>query len=241
MELKGRNALVTGGAVRLGRALVLALARSGVNVAIHYHASVTEMETLRAEVLALGVRFTAVRADLGQVEQVERTFAGAQQALGSIDILVNNAAIFLPGGWQDSTVADWDRQFAINLRAPFFLSQAFARSLNGCRGHIINIADWRAVRPGVGHLAYTYAKAGLVAMTCSLAQAMAPNIQVNAIAPGAVLPPPGQGNEYLDSLAVQIPLKRHGTPDDVAEAMLYLLRSDFVSGELLYVTGGQEL
>ena len=241
MELRARNALVTGGAVRLGRALALALARSGVNITIQYYASAREMETLRAQVHDLGVRFTAVRADLSQAEEVECTFAAAQKALGSIDILVNNAAIFLPGGWQDSTVADWDRQFAINLRAPFFLSQAFARGLSGRRGHIINIADWRAERPGVGHMAYTYAKAGLVAMTRSLALAMAPNVQVNAIAPGAVLPPSGQGDEYLDSLAGQIPLKRHGTPEDVAEAMLYLLRSDFVSGELLYVTGGQEL
>lgn len=241
MELMNRNALVTGGAVRLGRVLALALARSGVNVAIQYHASARDAETLRAQVNELGVRFAAIRADLSRAEAVGSTFTSAQEALGSIDILVNNAAIFLPGGWQDSTVADWDTQFAINLRAPFFLSQAFARGLNGSRGHIVNIADWRGVRPGVGHMAYTYAKAGLVAMTRSLAQAMAPDVQVNAIAPGAVLPPPGQGNEYLNSLAGQIPLRRHGTPDDVAEAMLYLLHSDFVTGELLYVTGGQEL
>ncbi len=240
MNLENRTALVTGGAVRLGRVLAVALARSGVNVAIHYHSSAEVAETV-AELTSCGVRAEAFQADLGQPDAPFRLFAEARAAFGAIDILVNSAAVFPAGGWRNTTVDAWDEVFAVDLRAPFFLAQAFAQALDGNRGHIINIADWRAARPGVGHLAYTYAKAGLVAMTRSLAQALAPNIQVNAIAPGAVLPPPGAPEGYLDTIAQQVPLKRHGAPEDVAEAMLYLLRSDFVSGELLYVTGGQEL
>jgi pteridine reductase len=188
-----------------------------------------------------GVRAMGCQCDFTVNGAVQAVMDKALAEYGQVDILVNNAAIFLPGTWRETTEADWDAHFAINLKAPFFLSQAFARVLGDRRGHIINIADWRATRPGVGYMAYTFTKAALVAMTQSLALAMAPNVQVNAIAPGAVLPPPGRGVDYLDDLAGKIPLKRHGSPTDVAEAMLYLLRSDFTTGELLYVTGGQQL
>jgi len=241
MDLRNHTALVTGGAVRLGKVLALALAGSGVNVAIHYYRSDVEANETLTKIANLGVRAAAFQADLSQRDAPEAMISAAQSALGPIDILINNAAIFPSGGWKDTTVSTWDETFAVNLRAPFFLAQAFAQSLGDAHGHIINIADWRAMRPGIGHLAYTYAKAGLVAVTCSLARALAPSIQVNAIAPGAVLPPPGADEDYLDTVALQIPLKRHGTPQDIAEAMLYLLRSEFVTGELLYVTGGQEL
>ena len=241
MNLEKRTALVTGGAVRLGRALAIALARSGVNVAVHHHLPNNQIDATLQELASYGVRAEGFQADLSQADVPARLFEAAQSAFGHIDFLINNAGIFPAGGWRDTTVEDWDEVFAVNLRAPFFLSQAFAQALGSSRGHIINIVDWRAVRPGIGHLAYTYAKAGLVAMTYSLAKAMAPHVQVNAIAPGAVLPPPGEGDSYLEAVTQQVPLKRHGTPEDVADAMLYLLRSDFVSGEVLYVTGGQEL
>lgn len=241
MDLQNRVALVTGGAVRLGRALALALGRSGVHLAVHYNSSASEAESVLMQVREYGVRAVAIQTDLSASGAAQSVMGKALDAFGQVDILVNSAAIFLPGTWRDTTEADWDAHFTINLKTPFFMSQAFARALGDQRGHIINIADWRATRPGVGYMAYTFTKAALVAMTSSLALAMAPNIQVNAIAPGAVLPPPGKGVEYLEALARKIPLKRYGSPEDVAEAMLYLLRSDFTTGELLYVTGGQQL
>jgi len=170
-----------------------------------------------------------------------------------VDILVNSAAIFEPGKWDDTTEANWDRHFAINLKSPFFLSQTFARVAGHPRvagqshwpsaraGHIVNIADWRGVRPGTGHVAYTLTKAALIAMTKSLALALAPNIQVNAIAPGMILPPPGKDQSYLQRQAGQIPAQRVGSPQEIAKALLFLLRSDFVTGELVFVTGGQHL
>jgi pteridine reductase len=241
MDLHNRVALVTGGAVRLGRALTLALGRSGVHLAVHYNSSASAAESVLAQLRSFGVQAVGIKADLSVPSAAQSVIDQSLAAFDHVDILVNSAAIFVPGTWRETTETDWDAHFAVNIRAPFFLSQAFARALGDRRGHIINIADWRATRPGVGYMAYTFTKAALVAMTLSLALAMAPNIQVNAIAPGAVLPPPDQGDEYLVALAQKVPLKRHGSPEDVAEAMLYLLRSDFVTGELLYVTGGQQL
>jgi NAD(P)-dependent dehydrogenase (short-subunit alcohol dehydrogenase family) len=122
------------------------------------------------------------------------------------------------------------------------LTQAFARQIDAQRrGHVVNIADWRAAHPGTDHIAYTLTKAALVAMTKSLAQALAPQVQVNAIAPGLILPPPGQGPEYLELRASRVPLERTGSTGEVTQALLFLLRSDFVTGELLYITGGEHL
>jgi pteridine reductase len=141
-----------------------------------------------------------------------------------------------------TTEADWDSHFAINLKAPFFLSQAFAgRVAADQQAHIVNIADWRGLRPDPGSLVYSLTKSGLIAMTKGLALALAPRIQVNAIAPGAILPPPGEDQEYLQDLAQTIPLRHPGSPAEVARTLIYLLESDFVTGEVLYVTGGQHL
>jgi NAD(P)-dependent dehydrogenase (short-subunit alcohol dehydrogenase family) len=242
MNLDGSVAIVTGGAVRLGRAMALELARQGVRLAIHYGSSADAAGAVVQEVKALGSEATAIQSDLSQPGRaqsiVERTVAHFHR----VDILVNNASIFEHGNWDDTTEANWDRHFDINLKSPFFLSQAFAMQVGRERwGHIVNIADWRGVRPGTGHMAYTLTKAGLIAMTKSLALALAPNIQVNAIAPGMILPPPGADESYLERKAAQIPAQRAGTPEEIANTLVYLLRSDFVNGELVHVTGGQHL
>ncbi len=242
MELYGKVALVTGGAVRLGKALTLALADAGVRVAIHYGRSAESAAAAVAEALALGSEAEAFQADLRQSGSAAHLLESAVTRFGQVDILVNSAAIFERGDLNNTTEALWDAHFATNLKAPFFLCQAFAAQVtDGRQGHIVNIADWRATRPGPHYLAYTLTKAALVTMTRSLALALAPAIQVNAIAPGAILPPPGKDREYLERLAEGIPLKRAGSPEDVAKALLFLLRSDFVTGELLYVTGGEHL
>jgi pteridine reductase len=183
-----------------------------------------------------------VQANFNQAPDMQRLVSQVVDHFGRLDVLVNSAAIFEPGRWDDTTEANWDRHFAINLKAPFFLSQAFAKALGEeARGHIVNIADWRGVRPGTDHFAYTLTKSGLIAMTKSLALALAPRVQVNAIAPGLILPPPGQDRSYLDKKAPSIPLERAGSAEAIVEAVLYLVRSDFVTGDLMYVTGGEHL
>lgn len=242
MELDGKVAIVTGGAVRLGKALALALAGQGARLVIHYGSSAGPAQATVAEIKALGSDALAVQADLSRSAALPTIVEQAVAHFGQVDILVNSAAIFEPGNWYDTTEEQWDRQFAINLKSPFFLSQAFARHVRRERaGHIVNIADWRGARPGTDHMAYTLTKAALIAMTKSLALALAPNIQVNAIAPGLILPPPGEDQSYLEQKAGEVPARRVGSPEEIAKALLFLLRSDFVTGELIFVTGGQHL
>jgi pteridine reductase len=242
MEIDGKVAIVTGGAVRLGKALTLALAEQGARLVIHYRSSVGPAQATVRQIEALGGEALAVQADLSQSGQAASIVERAAAHFGQVDILVNSAAIFEPGNWDDTTQANWDLHFAINLRSPFFLSQAFAAHVGRERaGHVVNIADWRGVRPGTDHVAYTLTKAALVAMTQILAQALAPNIQVNAIAPGMILPPPGKDQADLERWARRIPAQRIGSPEEIARALIFLLRSDFVTGELIFVTGGQHL
>lgn len=242
MELKGKVALITGGAVRLGRALALALAGQGVRIALHYGTSTQAAEATAAEINALGSEARLFPADLRDTAGLAPMLARAAQAWGTVDILVNSAAMFEPGGLADTTEANWEAHFAVNLKAPFFLAQAWAAQLKpGQRGHLVNLVDWRAVRPGPNYLAYTLTKAALLTLTHSLAVALAPQVQVNAIAPGAILPPPGQPETYFNRLLPRIPLGRPGAPADVAQALLFLVQSDFVTGETLFVTGGEHL
>jgi len=242
MVLQDKVALVTGGAVRLGRALALSLAEQGVRLLIHYGSSAGPAQATISQVKTMGGEALALQADFRQSGAAARLLDRAVEHFGQLDILVNSAAIFGAGDLSDTTEENWDKHFAINLKSPFFLSQAFAAHVGQeRRGHIINIADWRALRPGPDHLTYTLTKAGLVTMTQSLALALAPNIQVNAIAPGAILPPPDKGEDYLEKLGQALPLQRSGSPEEVSKAMLYLLQSDFVTGELIFVTGGEHL
>ena len=242
MELDGRVAVVTGGAVRLGKALALALGEAGVRLAVHYGSSAGPAEETVAQIKALGSDAVAIQADLSRPGQAAPLVEAAAAHFGQVDILVNSAAIFEPADLAGTTEANWDRHMAINLKAPFFLSQAFAARVGRERaGCIVNIADWRGLRPDTGYLAYSLTKAGLLAMTRALALALAPNIRVNAIAPGAILPPPGKGQAYLEQLAQKIPVGHVGSPAEIAQALIYLLTADFVTGETLFVTGGEHL
>ncbi len=243
MELRGKVAIVTGGAVRIGRALSLALAREGIGVCLHYGSSRDAADQTLAEIRALGVDATAVQADLLQARgAAESVVRHAVEHFGRLDILVNSAAIFEPGSLNETTEEQWERHFAINLKAPMFLCREFASwRTAGERGHILNIADWRGERPVPGHLAYTLTKSGIVTLTRILAQELAPDVQVNAIAPGAILPPPGKEDDHLARLARSIPLRRTGSTEELTAAALFLLRSDFLTGEVVHVTGGEHL
>lgn len=241
MHLQGTIAVVTGAAKRLGKAIALSLADAGCDVCLHYGRSRDAVEETAAEVRARGVRSVAVPADLSSPRDAAETIFTAAEQLGSVGILINSAAIFGEGTLLTTTDDDWDRHFAVNLRAPFHLCREFARRhAAGTPGQIVNIADWRATRPGTGHLAYTLTKSALVTLTRILALELAPDMQVNAIAPGAILPAVDSDVAAFERLADGIPLRRTGGPKDVTDAVLYLLRSAFVTGELLHVTGGEE-
>jgi pteridine reductase len=242
MKLDGKVAIITGAAVRLGKAQALAMAEQGARLVIHYNTSSGPADEVVRQIQSMGSDAITVQADLSQPGMAPGIVGQAVARFGQVDILVNSASIFEPGRWDDTTEQNWDRHFDINLKSPFLLAQAFAKQVGReRRAHIVNLVDWRAVSPGTDHFAYTLTKAALVAMTKSLAQALAPNIQVNAIAPGLILPPPGIGPEFLEQRAPQIPLQRTGSAGEIAKALLYLLDADFVTGEVLYVTGGQHL
>lgn len=243
MKLENRVVLVTGGAVRLGRAIALGLAEAGADIAITYNSSEGPSRLVAAEIRDLGREAAVIQADFSRSQDMSRLVDEIVAHYGHLDVLINNAAIFEPGRWNSTDEENWDRHFDINLKAPFFLTQAFARAAkdHGYRGHIVNIADWRGVRPGADHVAYTLTKVALVGLTKSMALALAPEVQVNAIAPGLILPPPGADDDFLARKALEIPLGRHGSAEEIVRTVRYLVGSDFVTGELIYVTGGEHL
>ncbi|MBX3444631.1 MAG: SDR family oxidoreductase [Planctomyces sp.] len=243
MNLSGRTAIVTGGAVRIGREIAERLASAGANVCVHCHRHQDEAEAFAAGLRAAGGQAAVVAADfLEPAPAAKFLTAECRRELGPATILINSAAIFEPATLADLTHDHWQRHLAINLAAPVFLSQAFAAQVPRDESAVIvNIVDWRGSRPEPGHLAYTAAKSGLVAMTKLLAQELGPRIRVNAIAPGAILPGPGQSAGEFERLGRHNPLQRTGEPRDIAEAVLYLAGAGFVTGEMLHVTGGEQL
>jgi pteridine reductase len=242
MILAGATAVVTGGAVRIGREIGRHLAQAGVNVCVHCNSSTADAEEAVEEFQAFGVQATSISANLSSPRiAAKEIFDHANQVLGKVSILVNSAAIFETGNLTSTSEKDWDRHFDINLKAPFFLTQSFADQLGDQHGHVINIVDWRGEKPVTGHAAYTISKAGLVAQTKLLAQELGPRIKVNGIAPGAILATSGESENDFQSRAKLNPLQRTGFAADIAKAGIYLLESEFVTGEILNVTGGQQL
>jgi NAD(P)-dependent dehydrogenase (short-subunit alcohol dehydrogenase family) len=237
-ELQDRIALVTGGAHRVGRALALALARAGCDVAVHYHTSGDDADRTVRDIEALGRRAFPLQADLGDPAAITPLIEESVLGLGALDILVNSASLFERAAVADIDAAAWDRVQALNVRAPFLLSRAAAPHLARRRGCIINIADLSALQPWPSYAHHAVSKAGLVHLTRVLARALAPDVRVNAIAPGTVLPP-GDGN--VEEGAERRLLDVAGSPEDVERALLYLAGSRFVTGEVLVVDGGRML
>jgi len=238
-KLTGKVALVTGGAVRVGRAIAIAVAREGADVAIGYRQSGAAAKATVRELQALGVRAVALRADLGRAVEAKRLVTRAVERLGRLDVLVNNAAIFLRTPFADTTPAQFDRVIGVNLRGAFFSAQAGARAMGARGGRIINIADVGAVRAWPGYIPYGISKAGIVMLTKGLAAALAPAIQVNAVGPGVVLPPEGFPRDSRRRLAARIPMRRHGTPADVAAAVCFFATCpEYITGQILFVDGG---
>ncbi len=241
--LKGQVALVTGAGVRVGRALALGLAEQGAPVAVHYRGSAKQARQVVAAIRRRGGAAEAIQADLADDADCLELIPKINRELGPVRILINSASLFSIGVLENTTLQEWDDNFDVNLRAPFRLSQVFAAQKNGTlRGTIINLSDWRGLRPGTDHFAYTISKAGLIKMTEALALALAPRIRVNCLALGSILPPPNATPKKMAELVDAIPLKQMGAPEDVVAAVLYLLGpGKFVTGETIVIDGGRQL
>ena len=236
------TALVTGGARRIGKAVVERLAEAGFAVAIHCNASRGEAEALAAALATRGLRAAVVQADLSQPDAATALIAAATHALGPCRLLVNNAALFEPDAAQTFSAETLDRHIAVNLRAPLLLAQAFAAALPaGEDGLIVNIIDQRVLRPNPQFFSYTVSKSALWAATQTLAQALAPRIRVNAVGPGPTLANAFDGPEGVATEARGVPLERQVQPNEIAEAVLYLARARSVTGQMIAVDGGQHL
>ena len=241
MELDGRVALVTGAGTRVGRVIALALGRAGMRVGVHYSTSEKGARQTADEIVAGGSQARTLPGDLTDPATGPRLIEHTHKVFGSLDVLINSAAVMLRTPVGEVLVEDWDAMFALNLRAPFFLSQAAARVMEKHGGAIVNIADLAAFETWRGYVPHAITKAGVVQMTRSLAHALAPKIRVNAVAPGPVLLPEGWTQEQADKLISTTPLGRLGSPEDVAQAVLYLLNADYVTGETIIVDGGRHV
>jgi pteridine reductase len=239
MDLSGKTALITGAAKRIGRAIAERLAREGVHLVLHHRASENEASALCAEAQRVGVRAWTVQADLADEREAAALLPRAIEMAGAIDFLVNNASIFPTGVLGDVTTEALKRCLDVNAVAPLILSRAFAAQ--GREGCIVNLLDTRFAGHDPEHAAYHLSKRMLFDLTRMTARDFAPRVRVNAIAPGLILPPEGKDMEYLVSLHGSNPLNSHGAPEDVTEAVVFLLRSDFVTGQVIFVDGGRHM
>ncbi|MPM38767.1 3-oxoacyl-[acyl-carrier-protein] reductase [bioreactor metagenome] len=238
-NLTDKTILITGAAYRLGKVMALAAARQGANVIIHHGHSAAEAEATASEIRALGRSAWVLQADLNLTDDTQQLVLKAN-ALSPLYALVNSASVFTPGGFLETSLVTWQENININLTAPFILSQEFIKAhIKDQPGRIINLLDWRALRPGRDHFAYTIAKAGLAAMTKSVALAAAPSITVNAIALGAILPPSDGNNE---NILQPVPAKRWANLSELEETVLFLLSGPaYITGEIIHLDGGRHL
>ncbi len=243
MNLNDSVMLVTGGAHRVGKAIALALAGEGARVAFTYHASEAAAHQTAAELQAQSGAALALRCDQTQPEQISAAVAAVVERFGRIDGLVNSASIMPETPFFDTTPADWDAALAVNTRGPFFFTQAAARAMlaQDGGGSVVNILDESAFAPTRGCIQHGISKSGLWMLTRSCALALAPRIRVNAVTPGAVLIPQGWSEERWQRLAQRIPLRRLGTAEDVARAVVFLMREDYLTGQSIGVDGGSLL
>ncbi len=231
-------ALVTGGAVRVGRALSLGLAEAGYDLVVGYRSSAGQAEEVRARIEAAGRRCTLVRGDMASPGDIEDLAATVADVHGRLDVLVNSAASFHDTRLLEVDADEWDAILAVNTRGPHLLVRACAHLLRASRGTVVNVADHMGIKPWVRYGAHSVSKAALIHLTRIQARALAPEVRVNAVAPGLVLPPEGMPREALEQEIDATLVKRVGSPQDVVEAVLYLARAPFVTGQLLVVDGG---
>jgi NAD(P)-dependent dehydrogenase (short-subunit alcohol dehydrogenase family) len=240
METKfsGKVALVTGAGKRLGRAVALRLASEGADVAVHYRGSDAEATEVVAEIEKLGRRAVAIGAELTSVEEIRALVQRVAHEFGRIDVLVNSAANFLPSSVISTTEEIWDASLDTNVKGPFFLAQAAAPWLRRSNGVIVNFADTGGILGWPGYIAHSISKAGMIMLTKTLAKALAPEVRVNAIAPGTITMR-GDPPEWEQEFVKLAPLKKTGVPEDVAEAVSYLINAKFLTGHVLVLDGGR--
>jgi len=240
-SLTGRVALVTGAGRRVGRAIALALGARGMHVVVHYNGSRAGADETVRLIADAGGQATAEGADLTRIESAHDLIDRAVGWRGALSALVNSAAIMVRTPIGETTQTDWDTMFAINVRAPYFLSQRAAPALAASQGAIVNIADLAAFESWPAYVPHGMTKAAVVQMTRAMASALAPGVRVNAVAPGVVLLPEGWSAEGAEHLRSTTPLKRLGSPEDVAQTVIFLLEARYVTGEVVRVDGGRHI
>ena len=241
-SLAGKAALVTGAAVRVGRAIALALADAGADVAVHYRSRRGQADTLVETVRSMGRRSVAIGADLADPEECGRTVREAIGSLGSLDVLVHAAANFYRASLTETDERLWDSAMDVNARAGYLLAREAASTLRERRGRVVLISDFLARDPARHYLAHAVSKAAVEGLVRALAVELAPEVSVNGVAPGTVLVPDGTSPEEAASLARRVPLRRNGDPDDVARTVLFLCAGPaFLTGQIIAVDGGKSL
>ena len=240
-SLTGKVALVTGAAKRIGRSVALRLAAEGADVIVNYRGSKAEAEEVVAQISAMGRRAVGIRADVAKRADVLAMFATVEKKFGRLDILVNNAGMFFPAKFEELTEDQWDTILDTNLKSQFLCSQAAAPMLRrGGQGRIINFASLGGILAWPAYTHYCVSKAGVIMLTRCLARALAPEITVNAIAPGTISFPqdaPGIAEDFIR----RAPLHRTGTPQDIDDAVVFLAQSAFITGQVIVVDGGRSL
>ena len=242
MNLKGKTALVTGAAKRVGREIAFGLARRGTNIVVHYNTSVTDARRAVAEIKKHGVDAVAVKADQTNARQVKTAVAQALRHFGSVDVLVASAAVYKRTPFDTLTEDDWDLHVDANLKGPFLFALEIGHHMQRRKiaGKMILFADWAAIRPYADYLPYCVSKAGVICLTKSLAKALGPKVQVNAIAPGPILLPPDMTDAETQAVIDATVVKRVGSPQDIVNSVLFLIEgSDFITGHTLVVDGGR--
>ena len=234
-----KSALVTGGAQRIGKSIVFALSAMGYDIALHYNHSRERAEEIAEQIRLDGGRCELFQADLFRADELSRVMENVFEKFPGLSLLVNNASVFERSTLLETEEELFERQMNINFKAPLFLSRNFARV---CReGHIINILDAKIAHNKFNYFAYTLSKKALAEFTKMAALELAPRIRVNGIGPGPILPPPMENDDYLDKLVKNIPLQRRGNPELITHSLRFLLENDYITGQVLYVDGGDHL
>lgn len=236
---ENKTVVITGSARRLGKEISLAVAAAGFSVVIHTNQSQSDAEVLVAQIINSGGNAKYICADFSYPKNANEVFKKTFSEESNLFALINNASIFEPGNFLDTTYESWQNNFSVNLTTPFLLSQSFAKIIGKNTGRIINILDWRALRPGKDHFSYTISKSALASMTKAMAIALAPNIIVNGLALGAILPPSDGGSE---SIIKSVPAGRWATIKELTDTVLFLLTGpEYITGEIIHLDGGRNL
>ncbi len=234
-----RAVLITGGAKRIGQAIALYLSQEGFDIALHYHKSKAKAEISKRQIKKKGGRCQLFCCDLQKEKEVLKLVNNAKNTFPQLNLLINNASVFNKSTIKSDSSKNFDQEFNINLKAPFLLTQQFAKTIK--KGAIINLLDTHITANTTQHTIYLLTKKGLADLTKLSATELAPQIRVNAVAPGLIIPPENKSYNHLDRLAKNIPLKRKGNISNITQSVKFLIENDFLTGQVIYCDGGEHL